>query len=108
MAPLENRRLIFNKYVTDGEDIHEHPTLFKHVAHNLITGYPVPGETLVCDDTEVIDPDTVSLDGGCLVKLLVLSIDPYLRRRMIEPDPLNSNLVRLSSSASVPTNITDS
>ena len=41
------------------------------------------GKTLVYDDTPTIDLDTVSLDGGILLKMLVLSVDPYLRRRMV-------------------------
>ena len=58
-------------------------------------GYPEPGKTLIYDESETIDPDTVPLSGGFLIKILVLSIDPYLRRRMIEPDPLNYDCVSL-------------
>jgi NADPH-dependent curcumin reductase CurA len=36
----------------------------------------------VYDDSQIIDPDTVPLNGGYLVKVLELSIDPYLRGRM--------------------------
>ncbi|KAJ7820955.1 hypothetical protein B0H13DRAFT_1660687 [Mycena leptocephala] len=43
------------------------------------TGYPVPGETTVYDTTQNIDLETVSLNGGILLKTLVLSIDPYFR-----------------------------
>ena len=38
---------------------------------------------MVYDGSDTINLDTVSLDGGFLVKTLVLSIDPYLRRRMV-------------------------
>lgn len=49
-------------------------------------GYPVPGQTTAYDDSEKIDPETVALNGGFLVKTLVLSIDPYLRGRMRAPE----------------------
>jgi len=45
----------------------------------------VPGKTTVYDASQSIDLDTVPLDGGVLVKTLVLSIDPYLRGRMRDP-----------------------
>lgn len=34
------------------------------------------------DTSETIDPDTVPLNGGFLVKLLDTSVDPYMRGRM--------------------------
>lgn len=49
------------------------------------TGYPVTGTTYIYDDSETIDLDTVPLNGGVLVKTLALSIDPYMRRRMVHP-----------------------
>ncbi|KAJ7274866.1 hypothetical protein C8J57DRAFT_1505610 [Mycena rebaudengoi] len=49
--------------------------------------YPVPGQTTVYDDTQTIDLETVPLNGGLLVKTLVLSIDPFLRGRMTAPGP---------------------
>ncbi|KAJ7823543.1 hypothetical protein B0H13DRAFT_2257257 [Mycena leptocephala] len=42
-------------------------------------GYPIPGETTVYDTTQTIDLETVPLNGGILLKTLVLSIDPYFR-----------------------------
>ncbi|KAJ6611910.1 hypothetical protein B0H10DRAFT_1808458 [Mycena sp. CBHHK59/15] len=42
-------------------------------------GYPIPGETTVYDTTQTIDPETVPLNGGFLIKTLVLSVDPYFR-----------------------------
>ncbi|KAF8192153.1 hypothetical protein BJ912DRAFT_925062 [Pholiota molesta] len=48
--------------------------------------YPEPGKHTVYDTTQTIDPDTVPLDGGVLFKLLELSIDPYLRGQMRDPD----------------------
>lgn len=47
-----------------------------------MVGYPEPGKTVVVDTSEKIDIDDVSLNGGVLVKVLNLSIDPYLRGRM--------------------------
>jgi len=35
------------------------------------------------DTSESIDLDSVSLEGGALVKLLELSIDPYIIGRML-------------------------
>ena len=56
--------------------------------------YPVPGKHIVYDDKETIDPDTVALNGGVLVKVLFLSIDPYLRGRM-RPSNFSSYIVRI-------------
>jgi hypothetical protein len=38
----------------------------------------------VYDDSETIDLETVPLDGGILLKILAISIDPYFRGRMRE------------------------
>ncbi|GLB39900.1 putative N-terminal domain of oxidoreductase [Lyophyllum shimeji] len=64
MAPVRNARTVFN---------------------SVPTGYPEPGKTTVYDDTKTIDVDNVPLNGGFLLKTLVVSIDPYLRGRMREP-----------------------
>jgi NADPH-dependent curcumin reductase CurA len=48
--------------------------------------YPIPGETTVYDTTETIDIETHPLNGGFLVKTLVLSVDPYMRGRMRAPE----------------------
>ena len=53
----------------------------------IIQGYPEPGKTTVYDTTETIDLKTVALKGGCLIKTLELSIDPYIRGRMREATP---------------------
>ena len=37
---------------------------------------------MVYDETETIDLENAPLDGGVLVKILVLSIDPYLSGKM--------------------------
>lgn len=49
------------------------------------SGIPVPGETTVYDPTPTVDLDNVPLDGGVLIKALVLSADPFLRARMRDP-----------------------
>ncbi|PCH38850.1 NAD(P)-binding protein [Wolfiporia cocos MD-104 SS10] len=64
MAPVINGRLLFNQ---------------------LPNGLPEPGKTTVYDTCETIDLETAPLNGGILVKTLVLSIDPYLRGRMRDP-----------------------
>lgn len=64
MAPVQNPRVIFN---------------------SIPEGYPIPGETLVLDTSESIDLETAPLTGGVLVKIVCISVDPYLRSRMREP-----------------------
>ncbi|KAF8349632.1 hypothetical protein F5887DRAFT_947249 [Amanita rubescens] len=54
--------------------------------NSIPTGYPVPGETVVYDRSQEIDPEKVELRGGFLLKTLVLSIDPYLRGQMRDRD----------------------
>lgn len=49
---------------------------------------PVAGQDLVYDTTEQIDLDNVTIpEGGFLVKLLSISLDPYLRGKLTEPNP---------------------
>ncbi|KIP06674.1 hypothetical protein PHLGIDRAFT_450503 [Phlebiopsis gigantea 11061_1 CR5-6] len=45
-------------------------------------GYPEPNKSIVHDNSHTIDPDTIPLDGGFLLKTLVVSIDPYIRTLM--------------------------
>ncbi|KAI0709915.1 NAD(P)-binding protein [Earliella scabrosa] len=70
MAPVKNGRFLFNE---------------------VPTGYPVPGKTTIYDESQTIDLDTVPLEGGFLLKVLVLSIDPYLRGRMRSPEKKSYN-----------------
>ncbi|KAJ7200281.1 hypothetical protein B0H12DRAFT_547447 [Mycena haematopus] len=65
MAPVKNARVLFTKVPKD---------------------FPVPGETTVQDTTQTIDLDSVPLNGGFLIKTLVLSVDPYMRGKMRSPD----------------------
>jgi NADPH-dependent curcumin reductase CurA len=65
MAPIKNGRVYFNE---------------------IPTGFPEPGKTVVYSDDETIDIETAPLNGGFLVKTIALSIDPYLRSKMREPD----------------------
>ncbi|KAF8215357.1 hypothetical protein K438DRAFT_1801111 [Mycena galopus ATCC 62051] len=65
MAPVTNGRVIFNTPPKD---------------------YPVPGTTTVYDTSETIDLDNVPLNGGVLIKVLLLSIDPYMRGRLRAPE----------------------
>lgn len=62
MAPVKNSRVLFVQPPT---------------------GYPQPGVNTTFDDSQMIDPDTVSLNGGFLLKTLVLSIEPYNRGLMM-------------------------
>ncbi|GBE89550.1 Zinc-type alcohol dehydrogenase-like protein [Sparassis crispa] len=61
MAPVTNGRLLFTE---------------------IPTGYPEPGKTTIYDTLQTIDLENVPLNGGVLIKTLVLSSDPYLRGRM--------------------------
>lgn len=63
MAPITNGRVLFN---------------------SIPDGFPIPGKTTVYDESEKIDLDTVPLNGGILLKILELSVDPYFRGRMKE------------------------
>jgi NADPH-dependent curcumin reductase CurA len=58
-------------------------------------GYPVPGETTVYDTTKTIDLETVPLNGGFLLKTLVLSVDPYFRALMRGAHPVRPLQLRL-------------
>ena len=66
MAPVRNARVLFNSIPAPNP-------------------YPEPGKTTRYDDSQTMDPDNVPLNGGFLVKILVLSIDPYMRGRMRDP-----------------------
>lgn len=50
------------------------------------------------DASQQFDVDTVQLNGGVAVKILVLSIDPYLRGRMREPEKGSYNVCMLFAS----------
>jgi hypothetical protein len=52
---------------------------------SLPLGYPIPGQTTVYDASQTIDLESVPLNGGFLLKTLVLSLDPYIRNRMRGP-----------------------
>ncbi|KAJ7609808.1 hypothetical protein FB45DRAFT_1066402 [Roridomyces roridus] len=49
-------------------------------------GVPIPGETTVYDSSPTIDLENHPLNGGFLVKTLLLSIDPGMRSRMRNPE----------------------
>lgn len=54
------------------------------------TGFPEPGKTTVFDRSQTIDLESEPLHGGALLKMLVVSIDPYMRRRMQSANSLDS------------------
>ncbi|KAJ7844828.1 hypothetical protein B0H13DRAFT_1731261 [Mycena leptocephala] len=76
MAPITNARVLFAAIPKD---------------------FPIPGETTVYDVSQKIDLDTVPLNGGFLIRTLVLSIDPYMRGRMRAAD-IKSYSVRVMAS----------
>ncbi|KZT03632.1 NAD(P)-binding protein [Laetiporus sulphureus 93-53] len=61
MAPVRNGRVLFNE---------------------IPSGYPDPARTTVYDQSKILDLEKEPLEGGFLVKTLVLSIDPYMRGKM--------------------------
>ncbi|KAK0189999.1 hypothetical protein F5146DRAFT_647302 [Armillaria mellea] len=64
MPPITNGTLLFNE---------------------IPQGYPEPGKTTVYTTAQTIDLENVPLNGGILIKTLVLSVDPYLRGKMRDP-----------------------
>ncbi|VDB92596.1 unnamed protein product [Peniophora sp. CBMAI 1063] len=65
MAPVPNSRLVFRE---------------------LPSGLPDPSSVFELDATPTIDVNAVELDGGFLVRILSLSLDPYMRNRMRPAD----------------------
>ncbi|KAI0088196.1 alcohol dehydrogenase [Irpex rosettiformis] len=61
MAPVKNGRILFASHPDE---------------------YPIPGKDIIYDESESIDLENVPLNGGFLIKALVLSIDPYMRGKM--------------------------
>ncbi|EMD34313.1 hypothetical protein CERSUDRAFT_117192 [Gelatoporia subvermispora B] len=57
----------------------------RHLYNEVPTGFPEPGKTTIQDDSQTIELENVPLNGGILVKTLVVSIDPYMRGRMRDP-----------------------
>jgi hypothetical protein len=85
MAPVTNGRVIFNEVPQGGCLVF--PVVGLGIPDILLfVGFPEPGKTLIYDESEKIDVDDVSLDGGFLVKTLDLSVDPYMRGRMRNPE----------------------
>lgn len=54
----------------------------RHLVKEYPSGYPIPGRTTAYDTSAKINTDSVSLNGGILAKLLLISVDPYLRGRL--------------------------
>ena len=50
------------------------------------TGLPDPQTVFECNTSEKIDLDNFDIQGGILVKVLALSLDPYMRNRMRPAD----------------------
>ena len=74
-----NRRVLFNDYPTGEPKL----TCFPYYSVKQdVSGYPEPGKTVILDTSEAIDIDDAPLNGGVLTKLVVVSVDPYLRGLM--------------------------
>jgi len=50
----------------------------------LVLDHPIPGKTTIYSTSNTIDLDA-SLSGGVLLKVLYLSVDPYMRGKMQDP-----------------------
>lgn len=50
--------------------------------NEIPSGLPDPQSVFAYDETTTIDIDAVDLQGGLLVKIISLSLDPYMRNRM--------------------------
>ena len=89
MAPVQNGTVIY-KEPPSGMETYALRRPLLSTNQQCDTGYPVPGKTVVYDDSQTIDLDNAPLDGGVLIKILVLSIDPYLRHKMQPENPLHA------------------
>jgi NADPH-dependent curcumin reductase CurA len=65
MAPVEVTSILFKDFVNDGK---------------------VPEDNFVVNKEQSIDPDTDLKDGQIFLRLLYLSVDPYMRTRMIKSE----------------------
>ena len=99
MAPVKNGRYLYLA-IPDGTPFHQltHSANSNSDAALIRVGFPEPGKTMVYDDSQTIDLDqdgaTPLEHGTFLVKVLVLSVDPYLRGKMRDPK-IESYTVRL-------------
>lgn len=59
------------------------------IFNSVPTGYPVPGETTKLVSGE-LDVEAVALNGGFVSKSAALSLDPYMRGRMRDPEKTKS------------------
>ena len=101
MAPVTNGRYLFKEIPVGAYNANARRWVYAHahLTSSDFSGFPVPGQTTVYDESQTIDLDTVPLNGGFLVKVLVLSIDPYMRSKMRDPS-VKSYTVRVQGSAS--------
>ena len=98
MSPVKNVRVLFNEPAfgpSSSRHFQETPSLLTCCPQ--YSGLPEQGKTTVYDESQTIDLDAVPLDGGCLVKALVLSVDPYMRIRMRDPSEKSYNVGSPSS-----------
>ena len=55
----------------------------------------MPGQTTTLDASQTIDLDNVPLNGGVLVRALVLSLEPYILARMKPSMPVSLSLLSI-------------
>ncbi|KAF8552842.1 NAD(P)-binding protein [Imleria badia] len=78
MAPVTNKRIVFKEF---------------------LKGSFVPGQTTEFDGSQTIDMDNVPLNGGVLLKTLVLSLEPYVLAGMRPGLPLQERTIVSASFA---------
>ena len=97
MTSVVNARVIFNSIPQGIMFLKKSSSNLKTLTtFSWIQGFPEPGKTTVYDTSEKIDVEKVPLNGGLLIRVLELSIDPYMRNRMREPS-IKSYLVECFS-----------
>lgn len=79
MSPIQNAR-VYLASVPAGESIVL--PIGESPIHEYQGRYPQPGIDIVHDSSSTIDLEGIPLDGGLLVKTMVLSIDPWMRGQM--------------------------
>ena len=72
---------------------HEYAVLLSLMRTRI--GFPEPGKTTVYDESQTIDLDNVPLNGGVLVKTLIVGADPYLRGKMRDSSTKSYNVCLL-------------
>ncbi|KAG8215762.1 hypothetical protein J3R82DRAFT_7661 [Butyriboletus roseoflavus] len=85
-----NKRILLKEFFK-GEQYSFHVKKFTPSAPPIL-GSIVPSQTTVLDDSQTIDVENVSLNGGILLKTLLLSLEPYVIAKMRPGLPMSYNI----------------